>query len=229
MNWWLNCPVNFRIWSFSIINRPEAVKFHSCHQYLENIATQLTPSSWVDFEKPTSAQLLRNFLHTLCNPSVHYLVDKNPPLFPIPSKMIKIHTPHPISLFRSFKWFSSFRLPCLHEIIYWPMRAICSAHIILIHFIIMIIFGKEYKLLSSTLCIFSSFLLFHPSVVQISSATYWQTPSVYILPLMIEAKFHIHTKLQAKLQFAYFNPCVLRQQARRQRGLSRVVNYRHSW
>jgi hypothetical protein len=43
-----------------------------------------------------------------------------------------------------------------------------------------------------------------PSLVQIfCSASYSQTPSVYVLPLMSEINFHNHTKLQAKLQLIF--------------------------
>jgi hypothetical protein len=55
-----------------------------------------------------------------------------------------------------------------------------------------------------THAVFSTFPSLHPSSVQIlSSAPYSQTHSYYISPLMLEAKFHTHTKLQATLQ-----PCI---------------------
>jgi hypothetical protein len=55
--------------------------------------------------------------------------------------------------------------------------------------IILIMFGKEYKLWSS-LCSFLQIF---------SSATCSQTPSVYVPPILLETKFRTRTKLQAKL------------------------------
>jgi hypothetical protein len=59
-------------------------------------------------------------------------------------------------------------------------------------------------------------LLFHPSSVQIFfSATCSQIPSVYVLTLISETKFHTNTKLQAKLLFLYILIfTVFRQQTR---------------
>jgi hypothetical protein len=50
-----------------------------------------------------------------------------------------------------------------------------------------------------------------------------QTPSVSVPSLMSETKFHTHTKLQEKLQYAYFNLYVLTQQTRRQKGIIWMV------
>jgi hypothetical protein len=48
------------------------------------------------------------------------------------------------------------------------------------------------------LCVISfNLLLFHPSWVQILSTFCSQIPLVYVLTLMSEIKFHIHTKLRA--------------------------------
>jgi hypothetical protein len=85
------------------------------------------------------------------------------------------------------------------------MSATCPVHLILLEFIILI-YCEEYSLWSWSLWCPSSLLLLHPSGVHIF---FWpfcsQTPSVYILPLMSETTFHIHTKLWQSYNFVYFN------------------------
>jgi hypothetical protein len=44
----------------------------------------------------------------------------------------------------------------------------------------------------------------------LSSGLFSNTLSLYVLPLILESKFHTHTKLQAKLQFCVFNLYVFR-------------------
>jgi len=103
----------------------------------------------------------------LWNLKFHYLIHKCPPTFPVLSQLYPVHTPHstfwrsivilyshlrlglPSGLFPS-----GFPTKTLYTPLLFPIRAICSAHLILLDFITRTILGEEYSSLSSSLCSF---------------------------------------------------------------------------
>jgi hypothetical protein len=144
----------------------------------------------------------QEFPNILWHGNVHYLVHQSPPLLPVVSQI----NPVPITPSLGFilMSFSHLRLSLPSGLLLLafttksyknssPMLAIRPVHLILFDVIILSKLGGEYKLWSTALC--ASFLPFHPFSVQIFfSAPCSQIPSVYVLPLMADTKFHTHAK-----------------------------------
>jgi hypothetical protein len=103
----------------------------------------------------------------LWNPQVHYRIHKCLPPVLIVSQINPIHTSSlhffkiHFNIIISFKLgLSSSHFPSnlptktLYAPLLSPIRATCPAHLILLHMITRIIFGEEYRSLSSSLCSF---------------------------------------------------------------------------
>jgi hypothetical protein len=100
----------------------------------------------------------------------------------------------------SSKWSIPFRFSNQNLVCISPMCATRPVYLILMNLITLTTFVEVYTLRSSSLCS----LLQPPSTSSLlvpifSSPPCFQTPSIYIFPLVRETKFHTHTKQQIKL------------------------------
>jgi hypothetical protein len=161
------------------------------------------------------------FHSILWNLRVHYGLHKSPPFVPV---LIQINTVHTTPIYFShmhfntilpptfrFCWWShpsSLRTKILYVFIFSPMRATWLTHFFLD--LILIIFGKEYKLWSSSFCNFSILLFFNLSRVEILSLM----PCLQTLNLCSSCIFRDQVshpyKTRGKIILSYFSFYALR-------------------
>jgi hypothetical protein len=135
----------------------------------------------------TVTQLIKKFCRILWNPKVHYRVHKNPPLVPVLSQVHPVQNLPPyfpkilsniilLSMPTSFERSLPFRFP--------DQNLLCIFH--LFHSCYMLAYLMLVDLITLKIYV---------------AAPYSQAPSIYVLPLVLQTKFHTHTKQQVKSQF----------------------------
>jgi hypothetical protein len=110
------------------------------------------------------------------NPKVHHRIHNSPPAIPILSQVNPLHTPQPISIrsilipsshlrldLPSDLYPSAFPTKILYTFLPSPTCATCTAHLILLDLIYLIISGDKYKLRSFPLCNFFVIPLLYPT------------------------------------------------------------------
>jgi hypothetical protein len=118
--------------------------------------------------KATGSSVTLEIHHVLCNPHVHSHVHNSP-----------YHKPHSYSCLST--------VPTRTMYAHLPIHATSPAHLILD--LIAEEFAEQYKSWSSSLC---NFLQSPVTFFPLGVPPYSQTPSVYVLPLLWQTKFHTH-------------------------------------
>jgi hypothetical protein len=142
------------LYNLLFANRP------SIRQHITQI---LTSWRWAFLEKPLVAQLLKNF--PTFHESLRMITMYTRTIQRSPSWTISIQSipPHPVPLRYILILSSNLRLGLPSglypsgfptNIVFSPLRTTCPVHLNLLHLIILITLGEEYKLRSSSICSF---------------------------------------------------------------------------
>jgi hypothetical protein len=113
------------------------------------------------FWETTSSSATQEVPNILWSPKVHYRAHKGPPQVPILSQINPVSTIpaylskiHFIIGLHSGLFPSDFPTKILHALLLSPVRTTCSAQLMLLDLLILIILGEGYRLWSSLWCSF---------------------------------------------------------------------------
>jgi len=144
-------------------------------------------------------------------PTVHYCVHSSIPWTYILSKMNTVHTltillSQPCLVLSSSLPQVSCKKP-QYALLTYPMCATSTAHLMLVHLVIPIISGEEYKSWRSPLFISS-----YPPATSTLFTSNILLGILFSNTTMTETKFHTHTEQMTILNFIYLNISVFREQ-----------------